>query len=165
MKPASLGIVQNVKNQVLLVLRADVKLWVLPGGGIDPGENPEEACRREILEEASIRIDEARLSRILRTQSKIAADTYLFLCTTNNPTPHFDKKETIDAQFFDLHSLPNKLFFLHKKWLLECLNQPQCIERPLCEVTIPRSLHYMLAHPLQTARYLITRTCGKISGT
>ncbi len=28
--------------------------WVVPGGGIDEGENPEEAMRREILEEVGI---------------------------------------------------------------------------------------------------------------
>ena len=35
--------------------------WMLPGGGIDHGEHPDDAVRRETFEETGLRLDDARL--------------------------------------------------------------------------------------------------------
>ena len=47
-------------GQILLLKRAGGALsgqWFLPGGAVDPGEGPEEAARRELLEESGLEID------------------------------------------------------------------------------------------------------------
>ena len=52
------GIIQR-DNEVLAVQRGYGKmdgLWEFPGGKIDASETPEEACRRELLEELDVRI-------------------------------------------------------------------------------------------------------------
>lgn len=38
-------------DRILAIQRADNGHWEIPGGGIDPGEPPRDACAREVLEE------------------------------------------------------------------------------------------------------------------
>lgn len=42
------------RRHVLLIKRGDGHGWAVPGGGIDPGEMPENAAERELLEEAGL---------------------------------------------------------------------------------------------------------------
>ena len=44
------------KKEVLLVQRRDLPVWVLPGGGLDPGETPEEGVIREVEEETGLQV-------------------------------------------------------------------------------------------------------------
>jgi 8-oxo-dGTP diphosphatase len=50
-------VVVNARHEVLLQLRddrmdiADPNCWVVPGGGVEPGESPEDGARRELQEE------------------------------------------------------------------------------------------------------------------
>lgn len=55
------GFILNSKNELLLVKRADNDdflpgLWEMPGGGMDFGENLQEALKREIFEEVGLSV-------------------------------------------------------------------------------------------------------------
>ncbi len=39
----------DLRKEVFLVLRTDYPVWVLTGGGIKPGETPEEAAFERVL--------------------------------------------------------------------------------------------------------------------
>ncbi|MEZ5790797.1 MAG: NUDIX domain-containing protein [Nitratireductor sp.] len=52
------AIVEDGNGGILLVRHTYVKGWHFPGGGVEPGENAVDAIKREVLEEASIRITE-----------------------------------------------------------------------------------------------------------
>ena len=47
-------IVLNSRNQLLISQRKDQKTWQFPQGGIDAGESPKVAARRELFEEVGI---------------------------------------------------------------------------------------------------------------
>ena len=42
-------------------LRDPARAWDIPGGGVEPGEIPEQAMRREVYEETGVRLGPARL--------------------------------------------------------------------------------------------------------
>lgn len=173
MKPAALTItLQN--DYILLVKRQDVQQWVLPGGGIEPGETPEEAAVRETFEETALRVKVIQKALFLKSQSRLASDTTLFFTEPLDserpcvgaqkplpPNPTLQNEECCEIDYFPLKDLPKQFFFLHRQWLEEVLSNNSlttgCIERPLHEVTIPRAVLYFLQHPISAAKYLLTR--------
>jgi mutator protein MutT len=55
-RPAAYAIIVNEGRLLLVRLRPTMKFH-LPGGGIEPGETPEETVRREVREETGIEIE------------------------------------------------------------------------------------------------------------
>ena len=69
-------ILLNSNNEVLLLLRdnkVDISfpnMWDIPGGKVEEGESPEQALRREMLEEMSIHnLGEIKLFKILTSEN------------------------------------------------------------------------------------------------
>ncbi|HLY27567.1 MAG TPA: NUDIX domain-containing protein, partial [Aggregatilineales bacterium] len=54
--PAASGVVLNELGQVLLHQRSDNGQWALPGGAMDPGEEPANTVIREVWEETSVNV-------------------------------------------------------------------------------------------------------------
>jgi uncharacterized protein (DUF952 family)/8-oxo-dGTP pyrophosphatase MutT (NUDIX family) len=55
-RPTARVVLLNDRDQVLL-LRGDMGVWFMPGGGLEPGETHEQAAARELWEETSLRIE------------------------------------------------------------------------------------------------------------
>jgi 8-oxo-dGTP pyrophosphatase MutT (NUDIX family) len=58
--PSVAAIVRDEAGRILLVQSVEGR-WQLPGGAVDPGETPEDALRRECLEEANAVVRPTRL--------------------------------------------------------------------------------------------------------
>jgi 8-oxo-dGTP pyrophosphatase MutT (NUDIX family) len=103
-------IITNLGGDVLLLKHTyGPKVWGLPGGGLRPGEDPEAAARREVLEELGItltRIDPiGTLEEVLSGSPHTA---HLFAATCDqHPRP--DRREILEARYFPSHSLPEPL--------------------------------------------------------
>lgn len=80
MRPRAVGILLNDHHEVLLMLRrkAGREYATLPGGGIDEGETPAQACAREMLEEVNLTVTVGPL--VFRHQG-MGNDEYYFHVT------------------------------------------------------------------------------------
>lgn len=55
------AIIFDDEGRVLLCHRRDMDAWNLPGGGLEPGELPNEGVIREVMEETGLEVDVERL--------------------------------------------------------------------------------------------------------
>jgi 8-oxo-dGTP diphosphatase len=82
-KPTGAGIIlMNNKDHILLILRDNIptipypNMWDLPGGHLEEGETPEQAIRREMIEELELDLGEISLFREYHHE---AFDEYVFV--------------------------------------------------------------------------------------
>src|SRR5690606_29127082 len=87
------------RKSVLLIKRRDVPVWVLPGGGIEQGESPEQAVVREILEETGFTVKIDRLVGDYLPINKLTKRTYLYECKVLSGEPILTE-ETGGISFF-----------------------------------------------------------------
>lgn len=122
------GLIVDSQDRILVIKRSDNDdflpgVWVFPGGGVDYQEEPEEALKREILEECGIEVE---ISHPLTTfsymmpskQGEKHAVEIIYLCTLANDQKvnlsfeHSDFKWISFSEISQIHTtdLMNKLF-------------------------------------------------------
>ena len=148
MQDAAIGIVFDSfkQNQVLWVKRRDIPIWVLPGGGIDPGETAEMAILREVEEEAGVQVKITRQAAHYQPINCVTSNTHLFICHLEKGSPR-PTEEASEAAFFPLQTPPKPHFPLHAQWLQEALQNPSFIKRPLTGFKWGKVLLFFLRHP------------------
>lgn len=160
MKEASIGVLLNKNSEVLLIKRRDVPVWVLPGGGIEQEERPEEACLRELFEETGVTGKIVRQVGTWHAINRLGATTHVFLCKSvaDIQKPLLPQKESIEVRFFPVDQLPKLTFFLHKEWLKIALeNRPTPVLAKMTQLTYCTCIKLLLQHPLLSLRYLLSR--------
>lgn len=158
MQKAVIGIVLSDNETSLVALkRRDVPMWVLPGGGIEPGESEEEAILREIKEETGLDAAIVRKAAEYTPHSSLATETSVFICRAEKGELTLGD-ETASIGSFRIDALPNPFFYIHKGWVDEALNNPhRIVRRPLAEVNYRALACYFVKHPLHVVRFALSR--------
>lgn len=103
-------VVINLNGDVLLLRHSyGPKVWALPGGGLNPGEDPEECARREVMEELGLKLDSVRSLGAIEEELSGSPHTAHLFAATCNMRPKPDRREVDEARFFPSHSLPEPL--------------------------------------------------------
>jgi ADP-ribose pyrophosphatase YjhB (NUDIX family) len=63
--PTTCVLCRDEQDRLLLVRQRESGRWSLPGGAIEPGERPDDAARREALEESGIEVEITGLAHAL----------------------------------------------------------------------------------------------------
>ena len=103
-------IVTDLHGAILLIRHSyGPSVWCLPGGGMDRGESPEQAARREVEEETGIRLGKLTSFGVIEEQVSGSPHTAHLFAGIADSRPVADGREVVEARFFPPHSLPEPL--------------------------------------------------------
>ncbi len=149
-----LGIIFNEEN-VLLVKRKDVPVWVLPGGGIDPGETGEEAVKREFKEEVGVDVE------VIRRVGTYTGGFFI------KPVHLYEVKivqgeiyvgdEIKGVNYFSLKKLPKEVPPPFNEFIEDALAKKLPFEKKVESITVFTILKTVLRHPILFSRFLLSR--------
>jgi 8-oxo-dGTP diphosphatase len=123
MMPGASGIVINDQNEILLQQRRDTGQWGLPGGAIDPDEDPAEAVVRELWEEAGVHVVPERIIGIYGggdhhatypNGDEVQVISIAFACRVIDGEPHVHDEESLAFAYFAQDNLPSPLLERHR---------------------------------------------------
>ncbi len=156
-KQAVYGIVFNEnREEVLLIKRMDIPVWVLPGGGLDPGELPEVGAVREVLEETGFNSVIVRKVAKYLPVNKMTQLSHLFECRIVDGKAKTGS-ETKEVRFFPLNDLP-ALPPPYKGWISDAAaNHPTVLCKKIEGVSYWVLVKLLIQHPILVGRYLLTK--------
>lgn len=143
------------RTSVLLIQRRDVPVWVLPGGGIDAGESPQNAAVREILEETGFTVKVQRLVGEYIPINRLAKRTHLYECAILDGEAKLSP-ETRSVRFFPLIELP-PLPPPYREWIDDAAKQLPPIQKKLTSVNYLTLIKNFILHPILVIRFLLAR--------
>lgn len=134
--PAAAAIVRNEAGEILLQQRADNGLWCLPGGMIEPGEEPAQAAVRETLEETGLVVEPVAIAGVYGGSALMGqygnGDRYAyigitFICRPVGGAPLEDlasHDETRAVRWFppEIDALPPNMMEAHRQRVIHVLD-------------------------------------------
>lgn len=118
---------KEASKEYLLLLKSKGKFgegfWNAPGGKIEPNENPEQAAKREVLEETGLELKELKKAGSLEFyfgRSKLVPDwqVTVFTCTHFEGTLSFHHSDEGELKWFREEALPyDKMWADDTLWL------------------------------------------------
>ena len=129
-QPITLGVrVILIKDNNLLFVKHTYMYpdrWYFPGGGLKRGETPEQAARREAMEEVGADLGELRLVGIYSNRESQNSDNIIvFACSSYSLNSNHYKVdrygEISTCKIFPLDQLPLNLAGGHHLWINDCV--------------------------------------------
>ena len=115
LQPGVAAIIINAAGQVLLQRRSDDGEWGLPGGALEPGEEPAEALVREVREETALEVVPERIVGVYAGSDffvrypngdERAILSITFACRPLAGEPRVNDDESLEVRYFAVDALP-----------------------------------------------------------
>jgi len=102
--------------------------WMLPGGGLDRGEEALPGAVREVAEECGLAIQDAVL--LGRSEDPTGLFETWMVAGWTEGTPRVDGREVVEGRFFDLADLPQPIWRNLAERLPEWIRAATAARRP-----------------------------------
>lgn len=145
----------NSRNEVFLVFRSDLPIWVTTGGGIDKGETPKQAAIREALEETGFKV---KIVRKVGVYSNSKHKSYLYegRVVSGKFKPEFPGCR---GKWFEVTSLPSSMLSRTKEKIFDCINHQSKSFNKTSEPRLIDNLQLLFLHPIASISYIL-KQCG-----
>jgi 8-oxo-dGTP diphosphatase len=121
--PSAGGVIFDDAGSVLLHRSRDDGNWYVPGGAIDPGEQPADAVVRELREETGLIVAPIRIAAVTTSPQfsypnghRVQYVSTIFLCRAVGGTLGVGDDESLELRYFALDELPD-LRHDHRRWI------------------------------------------------
>ena len=111
--PAVSALIFNDRNEILLHQSSDDRKWYLIGGAMEPGEQPADACVREVREETGLIVVPERVVGVYTSPNvtypngdQVNYVGIAFRCRVVGGHLHIADEESLDVRYFALDQLP-----------------------------------------------------------
>ena len=127
---AGAGVFIHQNGKLLLQRRRDDGTWGDHGGCVELGETPEEAARRELMEETGLIAGTLEFLGVYSgpeffhtypNGDQVYLVGHFYLCEAFSGTPLAQTDETTALQWFDLDALPADISHISRKPLEDCV--------------------------------------------
>jgi ADP-ribose pyrophosphatase YjhB (NUDIX family) len=115
------AVIFNEDGRVLLSHRRDMDAWNLPGGGLEPGELPDEGVRREVCEETGLEVVVERLVGVYGKRGRNEL-VFAFVCRVVGG----ELMQTYEADencYYPLDQLPPNTLIKHAERIWDALRE------------------------------------------
>lgn len=154
---AVMGIVFSAdRTTILLIQRCDVPVWVLPGGGVERTESPEEAVVRELEEETGFIVRVTRLIGEYTPINRLTRHTFFYECQIVAGVAT-TSAESRAVRFFALQALPKLIPPPYPEWIETACRHLPPVYQPLRGITYRLLAWHCLRHPILVLRFFLAR--------
>lgn len=126
------GVIFNEDDEILLQLRADFDVWGIPGGLLEPGEDPAEAVVREVLEETGLYVIPERIIGVYGGKDhlitypggdQVAITSITFRCRIGSGSLDTGDDETLALHWFRFDALPENILPHHRQRIIHAVTR------------------------------------------
>ena len=113
--PSIAAVIRDAQGRLLLQEKSSGEGWSLPAGAIEPGESPEHAVRREVLEETGLEVAPQEILGVLGGRDfrhvysngdAVEYTVVLYRCTVISETSAARDPETKSLRYFEMPEMP-----------------------------------------------------------
>lgn len=124
-KTTGVKVVVECKGDILMIKNSYGKnAWTFPGGAVRKNESLEDAGKREVMEEAGIKVSELKkIGEIFNTFEHKRDTIHLYIGKTQERTIKIDPNEILEAKWFNKDYLPLEISPIAKKIISLRLNK------------------------------------------